>query len=222
MSESLGETLKKLRQEKELPMRKVAAHLDIDQAILSKIEHGNRSAKRDQVVQLAKYYKVDEKPLLIKWLAAKILSELENDELALDAIKLVETKLKKASSEPEKSSPGVLDYLKLNKTANTFNGQHLPTYLEFARYLLTTIAGKKLNEQAMNTHIGYIGESTQHEIYLFYKPNTEWLKNNALTLNMIKQLPDFKGKQRLVFASLKYVDDETLRTHHVEFGKIPY
>jgi adenine-specific DNA-methyltransferase len=131
-------------------------------------------------------------------------------------------RLKKETAQPAKPEQGVLDYLKLNKAANTFNGQQLPSYTEFAKYLLSTIAGKKLNEQAMKPHTGYIGESTRHEIYLFYKPNTEWLKNNALTLNLIKQLPDYKGKQRLVFASLKYVDDETLRAHHVEFGKIPY
>ena len=33
---SLGDTIRKLREEKELPLRTVAAFLDIDQAILSK------------------------------------------------------------------------------------------------------------------------------------------------------------------------------------------
>jgi transcriptional regulator with XRE-family HTH domain len=38
--DSLGETIRKLREEKELPLRTVEAFLDIDQAILSKIEIG--------------------------------------------------------------------------------------------------------------------------------------------------------------------------------------
>ncbi len=38
-TESIGEKLRKLREEKELPLRKVAASLDIDVAILSKMEH---------------------------------------------------------------------------------------------------------------------------------------------------------------------------------------
>jgi len=38
--DSLGDTLRKRREDKELPLRIVAAYLDIDQAILSKIERG--------------------------------------------------------------------------------------------------------------------------------------------------------------------------------------
>jgi cytoskeletal protein RodZ len=38
--DSLGETIRKQREDKELPPRTVAAYLDIDQAILSKIESG--------------------------------------------------------------------------------------------------------------------------------------------------------------------------------------
>jgi len=50
---SLGETIRKLREEKELPLRTVAAYLDIDQAILSKIERGLRKPNRELVIQLA-------------------------------------------------------------------------------------------------------------------------------------------------------------------------
>jgi cytoskeletal protein RodZ len=38
--DSLGDTLRKRREDKELPPRTAAAYLDIDQAILSKIERG--------------------------------------------------------------------------------------------------------------------------------------------------------------------------------------
>ena len=36
--DSLGETIRQLREDKKLPLRTVAAFLDIDQAILSKME----------------------------------------------------------------------------------------------------------------------------------------------------------------------------------------
>ena len=44
--ESLGDIIRKLRESKELPLRTVAAFLDIDQAILSKIERGHRKPTR--------------------------------------------------------------------------------------------------------------------------------------------------------------------------------
>ena len=51
--DSFGDTIRKLRENKELPLRTVAAYLDIDQAILSKIERGQRKPTREQVVKLA-------------------------------------------------------------------------------------------------------------------------------------------------------------------------
>lgn len=50
---SLGENLRQLRTDKGLPLRTVAAFLDMDQAILSKIERGQRRANREQVLKLA-------------------------------------------------------------------------------------------------------------------------------------------------------------------------
>jgi transcriptional regulator with XRE-family HTH domain len=44
--EKLGELLRRLRVEQKLPLRKVAALLDIDVAILSKMERGERKLKR--------------------------------------------------------------------------------------------------------------------------------------------------------------------------------
>ena len=40
--DSLRETIRKLREKRELLLRTVAAYLDIDEAILSKIERGQR------------------------------------------------------------------------------------------------------------------------------------------------------------------------------------
>ena len=56
-----GEIIRKLREERELPLRKVAAILDTDQSLLSKIERNERRASKVQVIQLAKIFKVNEK-----------------------------------------------------------------------------------------------------------------------------------------------------------------
>lgn len=91
--ESLGRTIKDLRTQQGLPLRKVAAFLDIDQAILSKIEHGKRQATREQVEKLAQYFKVDPEELLLMWLSDRIVCEIEGEGLAPEALKVAEEKL---------------------------------------------------------------------------------------------------------------------------------
>ena len=91
---SLGETIRKLREDKEMPLRTVAAFLDIDQAILSKIERGQRKPTREQVVKLAKYFKVKENDLLVAWLSDKLVYEVEDEEMALKALQVAEERVK--------------------------------------------------------------------------------------------------------------------------------
>ena len=91
--DNLGETIRKLREGMELPLRTVAAFLDIDQAILSKIERGQRNANREQVVKLAAYFKVKESDLLIAWLSDKLVKEVADETLALQALQVAEEKI---------------------------------------------------------------------------------------------------------------------------------
>lgn len=72
----------------------MAAYLEIDTPMFSKIERGDRRAKRSQVIQMATYFKVDEKEMLTLWLADKVLDALEDeDELKLTAIETATSKL---------------------------------------------------------------------------------------------------------------------------------
>lgn len=87
---SLGNTIRKLREHKQLLLRTVAANLDIDQAILSKVERGQRKPTREQVVKLAGYFKVKENDLLVAWLSDKLVCELQDEEVALEALQLAE------------------------------------------------------------------------------------------------------------------------------------
>ena len=91
--ESFGNRIKWLREEQQLPLRTVAAYLDIDQAILSKIEHGHRQASREQVLLLAKFFKTNEKELLVTWLIDKLADEIQGEELAKQALKAAEKKV---------------------------------------------------------------------------------------------------------------------------------
>ncbi len=92
--DSFGETIRKLREDRALPLRTVAAFLDIDQAILSKVERGQRKASRDQVIKLAGYFKAKEDDLLVSWLSDKLLYEVADEEMALKALQAAEQKLR--------------------------------------------------------------------------------------------------------------------------------
>jgi len=92
--DSLGETIRKLREDKELPLRTVAAFLDIDQAILSKIERGQRNANRAQVIKLAEFFKIKENDLLVSWLSDKLVYEVADEDVALKALQVAEEKVK--------------------------------------------------------------------------------------------------------------------------------
>ena len=102
---SFGEIIKSLREEKDLPLRKVAAYLDIDQAILSKFEHGTRMPNRELVIKMAQYFKTDKKKLLVKWLAQKVVYEIEDDPLALEAMIIAEENIKYKISTKQPFSP---------------------------------------------------------------------------------------------------------------------
>jgi predicted nucleotidyltransferase len=92
--ESIGQLIRRLREEKGEPLRKVAAYLDIDQAILSKIERGKRKASKKQIENLAKYFAANKKEMLVAWLSDRILYEIIDEELGEEALKAAEEKIR--------------------------------------------------------------------------------------------------------------------------------
>ncbi len=89
-----GNKIRFLRDKQGILQRQVAAYLEIDTPMFSKIERGERRAKRSQVIQVATYFKVDEKEMLTLWLADKVLDALEGeDELKLTAIEIAKNEL---------------------------------------------------------------------------------------------------------------------------------
>ncbi|HEX5153094.1 MAG TPA: site-specific DNA-methyltransferase [Parafilimonas sp.] len=120
---------------------------------------------------------------------------------------------------------GTFSYFELDPTIemeSILQGKNLPSYEEFARYIFYTATGEEFNEKKINEKTGFIGETKNYELYMFYKPDVEWLKRNALTLDGVKAMPKFKGKQRLVFAPAKYVDDYTCLENRIDFCQLPY
>lgn len=92
----LGNNIKSLRDENEVLQRRLAAYLEIETPMFSKIERGDRQAKRSQVTLLAKYFNVDEKEILTLWLADKVLDAVADEEefeLKRDAIEVAKEKI---------------------------------------------------------------------------------------------------------------------------------
>ena len=93
-TKTIGEKLRKLREEKKLPLRKVAALLDIDVAILSKMERGERRLTKEVVLKLADIYKYSADDLLVLFLSDKIMYEIQDEDLGEKALKVAEKRVK--------------------------------------------------------------------------------------------------------------------------------
>lgn len=91
--ENIGKLIRDLRINKGYPLRKVAAFLYIDQAVLSKMERGKRKISKQQVIKLAGFFNYDEKELLITYFSDLIASQIGDEECASEALKAAEKKI---------------------------------------------------------------------------------------------------------------------------------
>lgn len=91
---TLSETLKKSRENKGLLMRELASLIEVDTSLISKFEKGERKPTKEQIMRLSKSLEIDEKSTLTLWLSEKIFSEIQGEEFALDAIKIITKRLK--------------------------------------------------------------------------------------------------------------------------------
>lgn len=91
----LGQKIRELRESQNLLLRQVAAHLEFDTALMSKIERGDRNASKQQVIEIAKFLKANEAELLTLWLADRIESTIvEEPTIAYQAMRIANKKLK--------------------------------------------------------------------------------------------------------------------------------
>ena len=88
--------IRQLREERGLLQRQLAAALEIDTPMYSKIERGDRRAKREQVVIIAKLLHADEKELLTLWLAEQIAVVVADEKDIVDrALDIAKENIKK-------------------------------------------------------------------------------------------------------------------------------
>jgi adenine-specific DNA-methyltransferase len=124
---------------------------------------------------------------------------------------------------------GSFTYLEMGAALDdesVLSGAEMPAYIELAQYAFFTATGEKLDLTGIDESRWYLGESRQYQVYLLYKPDIEFLKENPLNLEFAREkLPPFErfvDKPRLVIASHKYVDDFRLQEMGIEFCQLPF
>jgi HTH-type transcriptional regulator, competence development regulator len=90
---TLGQLLREYRESRGLLLRQVAAAMEMDTGLLSKFERDDRKPNKDQVMAFAKFYDINADELLLAWLSDKIFGEVQDEYLAIEALKAAEKKV---------------------------------------------------------------------------------------------------------------------------------
>ena len=98
---TFGNYIRKLREEKQLLLREVASQMNIDTALLSKIERGTRMARKEQVEDLAKALNKSKNELLNFWMADKIVNMIKDESNSTEILKKVEEEIKNLTNKKQ-------------------------------------------------------------------------------------------------------------------------
>lgn len=98
--ETIGQILRNKRQTLGLLLRQVAAYVDIDPAILSKIERNERKPTKEMLQKLAEILKINKNELLIQFMSDRIAYEIAEEDFANRVLKVAEKKVKYLKSHP--------------------------------------------------------------------------------------------------------------------------
>jgi adenine-specific DNA-methyltransferase len=104
-------------------------------------------------------------------------------------------------------------------------GEHLPNYNGLAQYVFYTATGESLSREVKEKPDHFVGETDLFEIYLIYKDDLSYLRSNESALNQEKLDTIVKRKstkQKVVFATAKYMSQSELTDNKITFCQIPY
>ncbi|WP_313266356.1 helix-turn-helix transcriptional regulator [Sphingobacterium sp.] len=84
----IGEKIRELREANNILIRQLAAQLDMDTALLSKMERGDRFFRKEDLTKIANILRISEQELLILWLADRVLKTVETESNQKEALEL--------------------------------------------------------------------------------------------------------------------------------------
>ena len=93
-NKTFGEYIRILRENANLPLRKVAAELDIDTSTLSKIEKNERNANEQIIEGISRIFQIDKAELKVRYLSDKITYQLLEEEDGIEILKVAEEKIR--------------------------------------------------------------------------------------------------------------------------------
>lgn len=90
---TFGEQIRTLRVQAELSLRDVASELGIDTSLLGKIERNERQPTKEQIKQVALFFKIDQKKLMKESVSDLIAYKIIEEEVDIDTLKVAEKKV---------------------------------------------------------------------------------------------------------------------------------
>ncbi|MBU6339176.1 MAG: site-specific DNA-methyltransferase [Rickettsiales bacterium] len=160
-----------------------------------------------------------------------ILVEMENyaNEITAERVRRVIKGIKTAKDENLKNGlGGSFTFCELGDEFNIekiLTGEALPKYEALANYVFYTATGKSLEVDAKSRPDYFVGETDLYEIYLIYQPDIAFLRSNESALNskIVEIIASKESKkQKLVFATAKYMGQNELSEHKITFCQLPY
>ncbi|MFP4059044.1 MAG: helix-turn-helix domain-containing protein [Bacteroidales bacterium] len=90
---TFGKFIRQLRENKDIPLRKVAAELDIDPSTLGKIERDKRNPNQMVIERLSRVFSVGQKELIIHFLSDRISRDLHKLEYSSEILTTARKKI---------------------------------------------------------------------------------------------------------------------------------
>jgi transcriptional regulator with XRE-family HTH domain len=91
-----NERIKQLREDRQIPQRKLAAALDIDTASYCKIERGERRARKEYIPIISELLQGDREELLALWLADQVIAVVADEtNIAYKVLDIAKENIKK-------------------------------------------------------------------------------------------------------------------------------
>lgn len=84
----IGKRIRQLREADQMLLRELAAKMQLDTAMLSKMERSERPFKKEDIIQLAEIFNQPQKELITLWLADRILKTIAEEEHTIESLEL--------------------------------------------------------------------------------------------------------------------------------------
>lgn len=120
---------------------------------------------------------------------------------------------------------GTFSFFELGESTEAeqlLSGKSLPSYADMARYVFYSATGQEFDTKKIDEKHHFIGSDGARDVFLIYKPDAEYLRTAALTLDIAKGLKSKEGRRKIVFAPTKYLDQDQLDELGIDFAQLPY